>query len=322
VVIGAGTVDPGYKLSVTGNIRTTNSLYLGNLSSDPAGINGQMYYNSTTSKFRAYEAGAWVDMIGGGTGGGSITIGSVGSGNANAASISGSTLSIHVATSSQPGIWSTGTQTLPGKKTLTATMTFRTGSTAADTAPIKIPPASALMNVQEPNSIEHFAGDLYFTNNVDRCKIATACNVVTFTNKTWWGEIIEELYGGRDDWEDYAVTYTFGPGAGTGASSSGMLTSNTNSKGRLVFTTGSSPGIGTVITINCGGPNDGFRDVIPVITPASGITAARVANIYATGGITNSWSISTITTALAPNTTYTFQYHARRTIRDIFVKPH
>jgi hypothetical protein len=33
---------------------------------DPAGANGILYYNSTNNKFRAYENGAWVDIIGGG----------------------------------------------------------------------------------------------------------------------------------------------------------------------------------------------------------------------------------------------------------------
>jgi hypothetical protein len=38
--------------------------------SDPAGANGMIHYNTSTNKFRAYQNGAWTDLIGGGGGGG------------------------------------------------------------------------------------------------------------------------------------------------------------------------------------------------------------------------------------------------------------
>lgn len=34
-----------------------------NNATDPTGFNGAMYYNTSTSKFRCYEAGAWADCI-------------------------------------------------------------------------------------------------------------------------------------------------------------------------------------------------------------------------------------------------------------------
>lgn len=43
-----------------------------NQASDPTGVNGAMYYNTNTSKFRCYQAGAWADCIG--AGGGSSTL--------------------------------------------------------------------------------------------------------------------------------------------------------------------------------------------------------------------------------------------------------
>jgi len=63
-------------------VDTTNSrVYIGNLTADgtgallvldtkntagdPTGVNGGMYYNSNTSKFRCYEANAWTDCISG-----------------------------------------------------------------------------------------------------------------------------------------------------------------------------------------------------------------------------------------------------------------
>jgi hypothetical protein len=42
-------------------------------SGDPTGVNGGMYYNSNSGRFRCFQAGAWTDCIGGAAGGGSAT---------------------------------------------------------------------------------------------------------------------------------------------------------------------------------------------------------------------------------------------------------
>jgi hypothetical protein len=55
--VGVGTASPQAKLHVNG------TMLLGNLSGDPAGSNGMLYYNTTTNKFRGYENGAWADLI-------------------------------------------------------------------------------------------------------------------------------------------------------------------------------------------------------------------------------------------------------------------
>jgi hypothetical protein len=55
--VGVGTSSPQAKLHVNG------TMLLGNLSGDPAGSNGMLYYNTTTNKFRGYENGAWADLI-------------------------------------------------------------------------------------------------------------------------------------------------------------------------------------------------------------------------------------------------------------------
>jgi hypothetical protein len=45
----------------------------GSFASDPSGSNGRFYYNTATNKFKAYENGAWVNMIGAGGGSESTT---------------------------------------------------------------------------------------------------------------------------------------------------------------------------------------------------------------------------------------------------------
>jgi hypothetical protein len=50
------------------NIR--HGINLGGVASAPPNPkNGDIYYNTTTNKFRVYENGAWVDVVGGGGGG-------------------------------------------------------------------------------------------------------------------------------------------------------------------------------------------------------------------------------------------------------------
>jgi hypothetical protein len=67
------TTDNGAKLQVNGTSTFSDVMTIGRLASDGANLNGNIMYNSTTNKFRAYENGAWKDMIGGGGTWGSIT---------------------------------------------------------------------------------------------------------------------------------------------------------------------------------------------------------------------------------------------------------
>ncbi|MGZ9097013.1 MAG: tail fiber domain-containing protein [Micavibrio sp.] len=57
----------------TGNIAVNGTAALtvprGDTGQRPTGVNGMIRYNSATAKFEAYQAGAWIDMIGGGGGG-------------------------------------------------------------------------------------------------------------------------------------------------------------------------------------------------------------------------------------------------------------
>lgn len=65
------TLFPRFAVRVDGRVTVGNNgiFVLGNkTSSDPTGVNGAMYYNSSNNKFRCYQAGIWQDCIGAGGG--------------------------------------------------------------------------------------------------------------------------------------------------------------------------------------------------------------------------------------------------------------
>lgn len=109
---------------------------------------------------------ATLDDITGGGGGGLTGIGSFSStGNSNAASVSGTNIIIHPATSTTPGAINTTTQTFAGNKTFNGTVNLAGGT----------PQLAYIL----PNSqVEHWAGELTTTNtgNNDVTVAASASN--------------------------------------------------------------------------------------------------------------------------------------------------
>ena len=73
--VGVGTTNPQAKMNVIGNLQmgsrvgssTPSYLVLDTGTSEPSGVNGAMYYNNTTNKFRCYENGAWRNCTGSNT---------------------------------------------------------------------------------------------------------------------------------------------------------------------------------------------------------------------------------------------------------------
>lgn len=53
-----------------GKLRAGSVFQVFSAAADPSGVAGDVYYNTVNQKFRAYENGAWTDMVGGGGGGG------------------------------------------------------------------------------------------------------------------------------------------------------------------------------------------------------------------------------------------------------------
>jgi len=66
-VTGAATFAADSSFTSTGAVL----IPVGTTAQQPAGVNGKLRYNSTTSKFEGYQAGVWGSLGGGATGGGS-----------------------------------------------------------------------------------------------------------------------------------------------------------------------------------------------------------------------------------------------------------
>ncbi len=62
--VGIGTTNPQAKLDVVGD-GAAIIVPRKSTAGDPAGVNGMIYYNSNSNKFRVYENGAWKNLVGG-----------------------------------------------------------------------------------------------------------------------------------------------------------------------------------------------------------------------------------------------------------------
>ncbi len=147
--VGSSTTDANAVLLVLDSYNTT----------DPAGVNGAQYYNTSLNKFRCYQNGAWADCITAG-GSGVTTVGAFsGSSQANGASISSNTITFGPADGTNPGMVSTGTQTFAGAKTFTGTVLVSPGSS---TSAFQVQGASSvLLNADTTNSKIEVTGDIY-----------------------------------------------------------------------------------------------------------------------------------------------------------------
>lgn len=62
-ILNQNNTNQSARMWVTGQIRTDSMIRIGQLTSDPSGANGMIYYNSTNNRFRGYRAGGWEDFL-------------------------------------------------------------------------------------------------------------------------------------------------------------------------------------------------------------------------------------------------------------------
>jgi hypothetical protein len=119
---------------------------------DPTGSNGGIYYNSSDNKFRCYQNSGWTDCIS--TGGGITAVGTIDSQakSADGAVISGSTIYLQTADATNPGLISTGTQTIAGAKTLTGAALFKNAADSTTAFQIQNSAASPLFVADTTNT--------------------------------------------------------------------------------------------------------------------------------------------------------------------------
>lgn len=98
---------------------------VGTLAGQPSSpVNGDLVYNSSATALQAYINGVWVSL-GAGGGSGVTTVGAFsGSSQTNGASISSTTITFGPADGTNPGMVTTGSQTLAGPKTFSSAMTL------------------------------------------------------------------------------------------------------------------------------------------------------------------------------------------------------
>jgi hypothetical protein len=101
---------------------TTLILDTKNTAGDPTGLNGAMYYNSNTAKFRCYENSVWRDCM--------VSAGTIDSQTktANGFSIVGGVIYMQTADDTYPGLVSLSAQSFAGAKTFNDSITVGTTS--------------------------------------------------------------------------------------------------------------------------------------------------------------------------------------------------
>jgi hypothetical protein len=62
-ILNQNSIGQSARMWVTGQIRTDSTIRVGQLTTDPSGGNGMIYYNNTSNTYRNYRAGGWEDFL-------------------------------------------------------------------------------------------------------------------------------------------------------------------------------------------------------------------------------------------------------------------
>lgn len=115
--VGVNTLAPlvGASLDVSGSGSALSSILIprDTTANRPTGVNGMMRYNTTLAKFEVFENGGWLNMVGTGGGGGTVTMVTAGAGLIGGPITSTGSLSVDVGTSPNKIVQLNGSAQLP-----------------------------------------------------------------------------------------------------------------------------------------------------------------------------------------------------------------
>lgn len=195
-----------------------------NNGTDPTGVNGATYYNTSTNKFRCFQNSAWTDCIGAGGGSGVTTVGTFSaSSQTNGANITGTTITFGPADTTNPGMVSAGSQTFAGAKTLNGVITAASAGTA-----LVVTNSASIGNTLTLGTASTTNGTLVFNNSTN----ANTISIASGATSTTYSLVLPTALGSNGQCLEIATgtALTFGNcGGGAGSQNANRSLSNLNS---------------------------------------------------------------------------------------------
>lgn len=342
--LGFKTMSPTADIDLPASSSTEVPLRVRPGTQPTSGSEGMFYVNSTDHNTYEYNGSAWVAL-----GGGVTTVNSFsGSSQTNGASISTNTITFGPADPTNPGMVSTGSQTLAGNKLLTGSTTVGSaassagerftinGNTSDNTAVgVSLNVNRGATNTDATGGSTGAANTVFIGDNTFAAASAhtylnaatlaindapTAGTNVTFTNK--WALRVS---GGNSNFNGDIIcssgtvvnsghhisSSTVSFAAGAGAGSGPTITPSGADDGSITIVTGTIPS-GSGATIVTATYSQAFpTNSYVVLTPANSVTSllSGIASAYIGSSNSTGFTIVTNTTALTAATTYKWYYH-------------
>lgn len=238
----------------------------------PTGVAGAMYYDSTNSKFKCYTA-SWVDCdttgASGVTGVGAFSNTSI----ANGASVAGSTITFGAADATNPGMLSTGAQTIAGAKTFKNAMVLQPTTDVNNTLEVNASGGTDVLTVDTETATDPMKVQIGSSASIDGTQInlsldssntyadSGTCGTTTNQGSLYYNTNTNAIRACvQGYWEDIMTTagmglLTFGivPDSGTGAGDLLSVTGITNGPCKVSFLTTTTVKIVQGCTVYSGG---------------------------------------------------------------------